>query len=47
MLKALENLDEVDIRRAWGSIRENIQATPPDSLHYFEMKQHNPWCDEE
>jgi hypothetical protein len=38
---ALENLDaEVDINRAWETIRENIKISAKESLGYYELK---PW----
>jgi hypothetical protein len=44
---ALENLDaEVNINRAWATIRENIKISAKESLHYYELKQHKPWFDE-
>jgi hypothetical protein len=39
---ALENLDDMDIDRAWETIRENVKA----SLGYYELKKHKPWFDE-
>jgi hypothetical protein len=43
----LENLnnddDDVDIIRAWGSIRDNIKASATGRLGYYELKQHKPW----
>jgi hypothetical protein len=44
---ALENLDpEVDINRAWETIRENIKISTKESLCYCELKKHSPWFDE-
>jgi hypothetical protein len=44
----LENLDtEVDIDRAWETIRENIKISAKESLGYYELKQHKPWFDED
>jgi hypothetical protein len=44
---ALENLDtEVDINRAWETIRENIIVSAKESLGYHELKKHKPWFDE-
>jgi hypothetical protein len=38
-LAAVENLDDdVDINKAWESIRENINILPKESLSYYEMK---------
>jgi hypothetical protein len=40
---ALENLDiEVDINRAWETIRENIKISAKESLRYYELKKHMP-----
>jgi hypothetical protein len=44
---ALENLDaEVDINRAWETVRENIKISAKASLGYCELKKHKPWFDE-
>jgi hypothetical protein len=44
---ALENLDtEVNINRAWETIRENIKILAKESPHYYELKKHKPWLDE-
>jgi hypothetical protein len=44
---ALENLDDdVDINRAWETIRENIKISAKESLRYYELKEHKPWFDE-
>ncbi|PNF33543.1 hypothetical protein B7P43_G17402 [Cryptotermes secundus] len=44
---ALENLDtEVDIRKTWETIRENIKMSAKNSLGYYELKKHKPWFDE-
>jgi hypothetical protein len=44
---ALENLDtEVDINRAWETIRENIRISAKESLGYCELKKHKTWFDE-
>jgi hypothetical protein len=32
--------DNVEIIRAWESIRENIKASSRDSLGYYESKRH-------
>jgi hypothetical protein len=41
---ALEKLDDdMDINRAWESIRKNMKASATDSLGYCELKQHKPW----
>jgi hypothetical protein len=43
----LENLDfEVDINRAWETIRGNIKISARENLGYFEMKKHEPWFEE-
>jgi hypothetical protein len=44
---ALENLDaEVDIDRAWETIRRDIETSAKESLGYYELKKHKPWLDE-
>jgi hypothetical protein len=43
----LENLDDdVDINRAWETIRENIKTSAKVRLGYYELKKHKPWLDE-
>jgi hypothetical protein len=43
---ALEDLDaEVNINRAWETIREYIKISANESLGYFELKKHKPWFD--
>jgi hypothetical protein len=43
--EALENLDDdVDIKRAWETIRKNIKISAIESLGYHELK-HKPWFD--
>jgi hypothetical protein len=43
---ALENLDDdVDINRAWETIRENINISAKASLGYHELKKHKPGFD--
>jgi hypothetical protein len=43
---ALENLDDdVDINRAWETIKDNIKISVKVSLGYYELKKHNPWFD--
>jgi hypothetical protein len=37
---------EVDINRAWETIRENITISAKQSLGYYELKKHKPWFDE-
>jgi len=45
---ALENLsDDEDIYRAWENIKENIKTSAKESLGLHEMKQHEPWFNEE
>jgi hypothetical protein len=40
---ALENFDtEVDISRAWETIRENIKISVKKNLGYYELKTHKP-----
>jgi hypothetical protein len=40
---ALENLDtEVDINRAWKTIRGNIKISAKESLCYHALKTHKP-----
>jgi hypothetical protein len=37
------NLDtEVDINKAWETIRENIKVSAKESLGYYELKKHKP-----
>jgi hypothetical protein len=44
---ALENLDdEMDISKAWETIRENIKIPAEESLGYYEFKQNKPWFNE-
>jgi len=46
--EALENLsNNKDINRAWENIEENIKTSAKQTLGLDEMKQHNPWFDEE
>jgi hypothetical protein len=43
----LEKLDtEMEINRAWETIRENIKISEKESLGYYELKKHKPWFDE-
>jgi hypothetical protein len=45
---ALENFDaEVNINRAWETIRENINISAKESLCYYELKKHITWFDKE
>jgi hypothetical protein len=44
---ALENLDDdMDINRAWETIRENIQIPSKETLGYYELKKHKSWFSE-
>jgi hypothetical protein len=44
---ALENLDtEVDVNKAWETIRENINISAKESLGYYELKKNKPWFDQ-
>jgi hypothetical protein len=44
---ALENLDtEVDINRAWETIRKNVKISAKGSIGYYQLKKHKPWLDE-
>ncbi|PNF32825.1 hypothetical protein B7P43_G04341 [Cryptotermes secundus] len=44
---ALEHLDtEVDVNKAWETIRENIKMSAKESLGYYKPKKHKPWFDE-
>jgi hypothetical protein len=46
-LQLWKTLDtEVDINRAWETIRENIIILHKESLSYYELKKHKPWFDE-
>jgi len=48
MFAALENLnDDEDVNRIWENIKENIQTSAKESLGLHELKQNNPWFDEE
>jgi hypothetical protein len=38
--------DEVDINRAWETIRENIKISAKGTLDYYETKKHQPQLDE-
>jgi hypothetical protein len=43
----LENFGaEVDIIRAWETIRENITSAAKEILGYYEVKKHKSWFDE-
>jgi hypothetical protein len=40
---ALEELDtEVDVNKAWQTIRENIKISAKESLGYYEPKKNKP-----
>ena len=39
--------DDGDTNRAWENIKENIKNSANESLGLHELKQHNPWFDEE
>jgi hypothetical protein len=42
----LENFEtEMDVNKAWVTIRENIKMSAKDSLGYYELKKHKPWFD--
>jgi hypothetical protein len=44
---ASENVDDdLDINRAWETIKENIKISAKVSLGYYELKKHKPWFDE-
>jgi hypothetical protein len=38
--------DDVDISRVWESSGENMETSSLESIGYYELKQHKPWCDE-
>jgi hypothetical protein len=43
---ALQALDtEVETNIACEMIRENINISAKDTIHYYEMKKHNSWFD--
>jgi hypothetical protein len=43
----LENLDaEVDINKAWETIRGNIKISGKYGLDHYELKNHWPWFEE-
>jgi hypothetical protein len=47
VLKSLVNLDaEVDINRAWETLRENIKILSKETPGCYELKRDNPWFDE-
>jgi hypothetical protein len=44
---ALENVNtEVDVNKAWETIRENIKISAKESPSYYELKKNKPWFDE-
>jgi hypothetical protein len=44
---ALENSHaEVDINRAWETIRENVKILAKESVDYYELKKHKSWFGE-
>jgi hypothetical protein len=44
---ALENMDtEVDVNKAWETIRENIKFSAKHSLGHYEPKKNKSWFDE-
>jgi hypothetical protein len=41
---SLENSDdEVDIKRAWETMRENTNISTKESIGFYELKKHKPW----
>jgi hypothetical protein len=41
---AFKNLDaEVDVNRAWETIRESIKISVKEGPGYYKMKKHKPW----
>jgi hypothetical protein len=43
---SLENLDtEVDVNKAWETIRDNMKILAKESPGYYELKKHKPWID--
>jgi hypothetical protein len=42
----LENSEnDVDIKRAWVTITDNIKISAKESLGYYKLKKHKPWFD--
>jgi hypothetical protein len=37
---------EVDVNRAWETVRDNIKISAKESLGYYELKKHKSWFDE-
>ena len=47
-ISALENFsDSEDINRAGINIKEHVRTLTKENLGLYELKQHNPWFDEE
>jgi Zn-dependent M16 (insulinase) family peptidase len=43
---SLENLyDDVDINRAWETIRKTIKSSAKETVGYYELKKHKLWFD--
>jgi hypothetical protein len=41
----LEKLnDSVDIYRAWETIRKTTNISAKESVEYYKLKKHKPWC---
>jgi hypothetical protein len=36
----------VDINRAWKTIRDNTEVSDKESLGYYELEKDKPWFDE-
>jgi hypothetical protein len=43
---ALENLNAVDIKRAWEYIRQKSKTSAKENLSGYESKRLKPWFDE-
>jgi hypothetical protein len=43
----LKKLNDLQVRKQWESIKENIKTSAKESPGLHEMKQHKPWFDEE
>jgi hypothetical protein len=39
--------DSEDIVRAWENIKENIKTSATEGLGVYELKQYDPWFNEE
>jgi hypothetical protein len=39
--------DNVDMKRAWIHVRENIKTSAKESLGHYQLQQHKPWFDDE